>query len=78
MSIPATREAIYWLLCDINAFVSTAIEAFEAGDMQALRTELKGCADYVREEIDLMEEETPEIETSEDPRDQAAPPPASD
>ena len=69
MSIPATREAIYWLLCDINAFVSTAIEAFEAGDMQALRTELKGCADYVREEIDLMEEETPEIEDSADPRD---------
>jgi hypothetical protein len=57
------------LLCDINAFVSTAIEAFEAGDMQALRTELKGCADYVREEIDLMEEETPEIEDSADPRD---------
>ena len=57
------------MLCDINAFVSTAIEAFEAGDMQALRTELKGCADYVREEIDLMEEETPEIEDSADPRD---------
>jgi hypothetical protein len=33
MTIPATREAIYWLLCDIDAFVSTAIEAFEAGDM---------------------------------------------
>ena len=78
MSIPATREAIYWLLCDINAFVSTAMEAFEASDMQALRTKLKGCADYVREEIDLMEEETPEIENSEDPRDQAASPPASD
>lgn len=37
MSIPATREAIYWLLCDISAFVSTAIETFEAGYMQALR-----------------------------------------
>jgi hypothetical protein len=39
---------------------------------------LKGCADCVREEIDLMEDETPEIENSEDPRDQAASPPESD
>jgi hypothetical protein len=78
MSIPATREAIYWLLCDINAIVGTAIEAFEAGDMQALRTELKGCADCVREEIEVLEEETPEIENSQDPRDQAASAPASD
>jgi hypothetical protein len=28
MSIRATREGLYWLLCDINAYVSTALDAY--------------------------------------------------
>ena len=71
MSIRATREGLYWLLCDINAYVSTALDAYRAGDMEALGTELKGCAEYVRNEIDDMGAETPDIENSEDPRDVA-------
>jgi hypothetical protein len=77
MSIRATREGLYWLLCDINAYVSTALDAYRAGDMEALGTELKGCAEYVRNEIDDMGAETPDIENSEDPLDVIQPAGAS-